>query len=237
MRKPILALLFTILILSAVLPVNASIVINSTIDDSLFTTYEFKNLDQTIYEQAFAQLNAETIPKAIVDNLKRTGVTQVGYGLPPQPLAFDNTTRTISASFYLSGTDIISYTVNTTTMKRTYQIRTEWRKLQLNLTTDYSIDFTQSLANPVESWQKINTTDLQGAIHPTYYYENKQTDTLDTFFYLVLPASASGIQVQGNLISYEMPPTLGDQLLNSPFTILAALAVALAIILLFRKIR
>jgi len=231
MRKIALATLISILILSVVIPVNASITTKATVDDSLFITYDFENLDSTIYNQTKAntQFNITTIPQIIKKNLEQKNQTLVNWGLGPQTDIYDDANRAIHISFFLSGSDIISFTVNETTMKHTYQVSTEWRKLQVNLTSDFSIDFAQRLAKPVAEWQKTNET--------TLYYENKQIGMLDVFFILILPASASNIQVRGDIVTYDMPPRFEDQLLNSPFLILGALAVALVIILIYRKAR
>jgi len=237
MKKFAHAIILTILILLVSLPVNAQITTKSTVDDNIFITYDFENLDQSTYEKAVTQFDAETIPKTIVANLEEKNQTQVQYGFSAQPLVFDNVTRTILTSFFLGGSDIVSFTVNTTTMKRTYQVKTEWRKFQVNLTDNFSIDFAQHLATPVADWQKINYTDTQGSIHTAYFYENNQTGTLDISFYLILPASASSVQVDGDTVIYEMSPRLEDQLLNSPFLILGALTVALVIVLIYRKAR
>ncbi len=237
MKNFALITIIAILILSIALPVSAQITTKSTVDDSLFVTYDFQNLNQTVYEKATTQFSAETIPQAIVKNLEQQNKTLVRYGFGAQPLAFDNATRTIHTSFFLGGFDIISFAVDETTMKRTYQVKTEWRKFQVNLTDDFPIDFAQHLDRPVAEWQKINYTDTQGSVHPAYYYENNQTGTLDMLFYLILPASASNIQVDGDIVTYVMPPRFEDQLLNSPFLILGALAVALVIVLIYRKAR
>jgi len=235
MKKFALANLITILILSVAFPVNAQITTKSTVDDSLFITYDFEKLNQTVFEEAFTKFKPETIPEAIVKNLEKKNQTLVRYGFGAQPLEFDNDTKTIRTSFFLGGSDIISFTVNKTTLKRTYQVKTEWRKFQVNLTSSFPLDFAQHLAKPVAEWQKINYTDTQGIVHSAYYYENRQTGMLVMFFYIILPASASRIQVQGDTIFYDMPPYLEDQLLDSPFLILGVLAAALVIILIYRK--
>jgi len=232
MKKFALASLITALVLSAVVPVNAPITIQSTVDDSIYVVYNFENLDPIVYNEnkANQQFNSSTIPQIIVENLEKQNLKLVkwSYG-SPKDIVYDDATMSIRTSFYLGGSDIISLTVNKTTMKRTYQVNTEWRVFQIDLTGNFSIDFAQHLVKPVEEWQKTNAT--------TFYYENKQTGMSDVFFYLILPASASSIQVHGDIVTYDMPPLLEDQLLNSPFLILGAIAVALVIVLIYRKAR
>jgi len=231
MRKIACANLITILILSIVLPVNASITTEARVDDSIFITYNFENLDQTLYNQieANTQFNITTIPETILKSMQQKDHDLISWWLGPETNIYDAANRAIQISFFLGGSDIISFTINGTTMKRTYQVKTEWRKFQVDLTGNFSVDFAEHLSKPVEEWQKTNAT--------TFYYENKQTGMLDMFFYLVLPASASSIRVQGDTIFYDTPPRFEDQLLNSPFLILGVLAVALVIVLIYRKAR
>jgi hypothetical protein len=153
----------------------------------------------------------------------------VSWWLGPQIDIYDDANRAIHISFFLGGSDIISFIVNGTTMKRAYQVKTEWRKFQVNLTSDFSIDFAKNLAEPLAQWPKADAT--------TFFYESMHTGTLDISFYLVLPSSASSIQVQGDTVFYDMPPRFEDQLLNSPFLILGVLAVALVMVLIYRKAR
>lgn len=229
MKKISFVIFVTILALSLVLPARASVTARTTVDDSLFIAYDFENLDQAIYEQAAIQFNAETIPKTIIENLEKKNQTLVQYGFGSQPIIFDNEAKAVRTSFFLGGSDTISFTVNKTTMERMYKVETEWRKFQVNLTDSFSVDFALYLDEPVSEWQRPDET--------TFYYENKETDTLEVSFYLTLPTSAMRIQVQENTIVFDMPPRFEDQLLNSPFLILGALSVALVIILVYRKAR
>jgi hypothetical protein len=227
MKKLAVANLILVLILSIAIPVNAEMTTNVRVGNNLVVTYDFKNLNQTVYDQAFAQFKADTIPNTIVKNLAQKNQPLVHWGFGPEPLAFDNGTRSIYNEFFLGGSDIISVAINTTTFGCMYQVKTDWRKFQLNLTSNYVVNFAKNLLTPVAQWSRLNST--------TFFYENNQTGSFDMLFYITLPASATGIQVQGDTISYELPPVLEDQLFDSPFLILGALAVALIIILLYRK--
>jgi hypothetical protein len=229
MGKRALAVLIAALILSTVLPVHAAVTIEATADDSLFVTYSFENLDQAVYDQAVTQITAETIPQAIVNTLGQLDLKRVQYGFGPEPLVLSSETRTIKASFFLSGTDIITFTMDRTTMKRVYQVKTEWRKFQLSLTSNFTISFSDRLDTPVSDWQRPDATSL--------YFESKQTDAPDIFFYLNLPSSAQNVRVEAETVLFEMTPSLEDQVLNSPLLILAALAVALVLVLIYRKVR
>jgi len=228
MNKPIVVIMVTIMVLSTAARADAEIKVDVKIDESLFVTYEFSNLDPSVYEQARLGFTPEKIPEAIADNYLETRNQTIRWGLSPSPLESNDNTRTIRNSFYLSGSSIVSFTLNKTTLKPVYEIKTDWRKFKLNLTSSYSIDFAQRLAEPAARWQRPTAT--------TFNYENKETDAPDIVFNIALPDSASAVRVQGDTIFYEGQPRLEDQLLGSPFLILGSLTVALIIILLYRKV-
>jgi len=239
MKKPapILAC-FTLLLLVLVAPVHASVSVESTIGDNIYIVYNFENLSPTIYNEAIAnnQFNSSTIPQIIVRNLEEQNLTRINYGF--QPNTYDDATKTIRVSFYLGGSDIISFTVNRTTLRRTYQAKTEWRKFQVNLTSSFSIDFAQHFAEPVENWQKINHTDTEGSLHQAYYYKTTEVESLGVLsFSFILPATATSIQVKGDTITYEVSPYLEDVFLGSPFLILAALIMIIVIVLVYRRVK
>jgi len=228
MNRHVLVTLTTILILSMPAVVNAQTTVNVRADDSLFVTYEFANLDPLVYEQARIQFPADRIPKLIADNLEAVNQT-IRWGLGSEPLTFDDASRTIRNSFFLGGSSLVSFTLNRTTLRRVYEVETDWRKFKVNLTDSYSVDYARRLATPASEWQKPDST--------TFYYENKETDVPDVRFYLVLPASASRVRVLGDTVFYDAQPYVEDQLLGSPFLILVALVVALVVILVYRKVR
>src|SRR3990170_2811667 len=189
LRKTALAPLIAILIFSVILPVNASTsATKATVDDSLFVTYDFKNLNSTLYNQvkANAQFNISTIPQTIKQNMEQRDLKLVNWWPGPRTSIYDDANNATRISFFLGGSDIVSFKVNGTTMKRTYQVNTEWRRFQVNLTSDFAVDFAQSLDKRVAEWQSNATS---------FHYENKQTDALEVAFTLVLPTSASNVQV------------------------------------------
>lgn len=227
MNKSAFAGLVVVLAVFLVVPVCAEIFVTVRFDDSLSVIYEFKNLDQPVYDQAKTQFSADTIPRIIADNMADENRT-VQWSVTDATFS-DDATRTIRNSFTLSGSGIMSSSLNKTDLKQTYEVRTDWRRFKVNLTDSFSFDFNQYAAAPVAEWQKPNAT--------TFHLENSATGTLDLQFYIVLPESASEIQVVGNTILYKMPGSFADQLLYSPFPVLAALAVALVIVLLYRRLR
>jgi hypothetical protein len=227
MKKILLVAVFVCLLaLSSSMLVNGEITGNVSVGDDLFVTFEFKDLDQSVYDQAKLQFTAEKIPEIIVNYYEQRNQTVGTRALPLDP---EDASRTIRTSFYLGGSAVVSLTVNKTTLRRVYEVKTDWRKFKVNLTDGYSVDFAQYAAKPVAEWQKPNDT--------TFYLENRDTGTLDVLFYLVLPSSASAVRVEQDTVFYEVPVVLEDVFLGTPFLILIALAVALVIILLYRKAR
>jgi hypothetical protein len=120
-------------------------------------------------------------------------------------------------------------------MRRTYYLRTDWRKFQLNLTDEISLDFNKYFGITMDQWQKINYT-LNGKVHPAYYH-NFTDQNIDAFCYFILPAEATNVQAVGNIIIFELPPSFEDSLLNSPLLILGALIVVVVASSLYRKVR
>lgn len=223
-----LTVLVALLIASAIIPVHAETTINVTVDGALLITYEFKDLNQTVYDQARTQFTANKVPEAIVSTLQQKNQT-VQWGLPPEPLVFEDASRTIRSSFFLGGSRIVSLSIDKTQFKRTYEVKTDWRRFKVDLTDTYSIDFAQYVGTPVAEWKKPDET--------TFFFENPETEAEHVAFYIKVPASASGVRASGDTVFFDMPPTLEDQLLYSPFPVLAALAVILVIILLYRRVR
>lgn len=228
MKRSLFVVLVAVLSLSAVLPVYAEVTVTVTVDDNLFVTFEFKDLNQTVYEQVKAQFTADRIPKIIEANLQAANQS-VQWGLPAEPLVFDDASRTMRCSFFLSGSDIVSYRVNATNLKREYEVKLAWRKFTVDVAPGFTIDFGARLATPVEEWQK--------PIANTFQFESKQSGEVDVVFSIVLPAAASDVRAVGDTVFYSGSVSFEDQFLYSPFPVLLALAVILGLVLLYRKVR
>lgn len=229
MKKAALTCLLGFLILSTVYPAYAAVTIKATVGDNVFVTFDIENLDPPVYDQAVAQINAETIPKAIVSTLNLIDLKQVQYSFGSDPLVLNGDAKTIESSFFLSGSDVISFEMNRTSMKRSYEVNTSWRKFELSLTSNFTLHFAERLDTAVSDWQKSNAT--------TFFFESQRANEPDMTFYLYLPGSAQSVRVDGDTVFFEMPSSFGDLLLDSPFLILAALAVALVVVLIYRRLR
>jgi hypothetical protein len=240
MRKAavVLVTIFALLLFSTT-SVHATVSFESKIEDNIYVTCSFENLAQTVYDAAKANqqlFNGSTIPKTIAANLEKQNLTRIVHGF--QDNTYDDANKAIHVSFFLGGADIVSYSVNRISLKRAYQVKTDWRKFEVNLTSNFSIDFDQHFAQPVERWQKINHTDSAGNVHPAYFYEITETESLGTLsFKFILPSTATNVQANGDTITYDMPPSFEDIFLSSPLLILAAIILVVVIALVYRKLK
>lgn len=207
------------------------------VDDSFYVTYSFEGVNSTLYQEIKQQtlFNQSSIPQIISNNLKQQELTRVTFYT--SELGFNDSSNTIQVSFYMSGSDVISLTINQTTGARTHTVRTDWRDLQLELTPTLSLNFTQYFGEPVDQWQRINYTDTEEKMHVAYYYDYTEPAPFHPQCYFILPTEATNIQAVGDTITFELPPSSGDILLNSPFIILGTLLVVIAVIFLYRRIR
>jgi hypothetical protein len=239
LRKQIFAILFfSIFLLSAVASARATVTIESTIEDNIYVIIKLENLDQTLYADAKANpiFNGSAITQVIAQNLQKENRTNVTYDF--QANTYDDVNRAIGISFYLGGTDIMTSTINRTSLKRSFQVTTDWRKFQINLTSGMSIDFATYFAELVGKWQRIDIPDSTENTHPAYYYETAEIAQLGKMsFRFTLPSAATNVQAKEDTITYDMPLGFEDVLMSSPFPILAVIIIAVLIALVYRRIR
>ena len=227
MKNSVLSCLALILMLTVVTPVYASVEVQATIDEVIHVVFNFGNV--THYEEIKNVVTEFTIPEIILSNMEERNLTDVEYGW--EPVYFNDTEKAITVRFYLSGSDILNFTFSPETMRRTCHVRTDWRKFELNLTDDFSLNLTQYFGMPLSTWEFENTAD------PTYYHNYTGTVSFDPMCYFILPKEATEVRVEGEIIVFELPPSLGESLLNSPFLILGAIIVAIIITSLYRSVK
>ena len=225
-------LLFLLLVVVLVTPVHASVTTQAIINQDVQVLFDFRNISPDIYGNI--TITETTIPETIKNNLMQRGLTHVDYRYAP--LDFNSTENSLHVAFILFGSDILNVTVNTKAMAKTYRVRTEWRKFQVNLTDGFSLNFTDYFGEPVERWLRINYT-LNAKTHPAYYHNFTDSNTIDPACYFILPAAATNVQVTGDILTFELPLSFGDFLLNSPFLILGALIVANIAFFLYRRVK
>ena len=237
MKKVVRAhLMFLLLIATFATSVNASVTVQAIIDQDVHVTFSLENLNSTIYWAIKNEnlITESTIPNTILENLEQQNLPHVD--VYTQPIVFDDSASSIYVAFSLTGSSILNFTVNTKSVTRAYHARTDWRKFQLNLTEGFSLNFTEYFGEPLEGWQGINYT-LNAETNPAYYYDFTDINTFDPTCYFVLPAEATNVQVSGDAITFELPLSFADSLLNSPFLILGALIVINIASFAYRRIK
>ena len=233
MKKIVRAhLLFLLLVIVLVTPVHASVMTQAIINQDIQVLFDFRNISSDIYGSI--TITEFTFPEIIKDNLMQRGLTNVDYRYAP--LDFNPTENSLRVAFILFGSDILNFTVNTKSMTKTYHVRTDWRKFQVNLTNEISLDFAEYFGKPVEEWPRINYT-LNEKRHPAYYYNFTGSDTFDPLCYFILPTAAANVQAVEDTIIFDLPMPFEDSLLNSPFLILGALIVINIAFFIYRKVR
>jgi len=234
-KKSIVACFLLILFITIIPPDHASLTMQATIDQSIHVALDFENINSTVYEEVRREplLNRSTIPQAIVDNLKQRNLTRVAYH--DSELVFNDLNKSVHATFYLSGSDILNFTL--TAMTRTYRVRTDWRKFYVNLTNRFSLNFTEYFGTPIAQWKRINYTDLENRIRPAYFYNYTGPSPFDPLCYFILPTNAMNARVVEDTIIFEAPASLEDTLLNSPFLILGALILVNIAAFVYRRVK
>jgi len=237
MQKLVMVYLLFALLATLILPIRASVTIQTSIDQNVHVVFDFVNVNSTVYEEIKREssLDRSTIPKTIVDKLKQRNLTHVAYYDPT--LTFNDSGKSIHVTFYLSGLDVLNFTFSKATMAKVYYVRTDWRKFHLNVTTRFSLNFTKYFGTPVAQWQKINYTDSEKKMHPAYYYNYTGPSPFDPLCYFILPITGTNVRAVKDTIIFEVPPSLEDRLLNSPFLVVGAIIVVNIAIFLYRRVR
>ncbi|RLI46361.1 hypothetical protein DRO69_03275 [Candidatus Bathyarchaeota archaeon] len=232
MKKIATILFLLVLFITLIMPIHASATMKATINQSIHVVINFENISSPIYneiKQNKQLFNATTIPLIILNNLKQQKQTRVRWRYT-QEIDFDNPTNSIHVEFFLAGSDIITFTFNKTTMSRLYEVQTEWRKFNVDLTENFSINFAEYFRTPIADWTYIKS-------EKAYYYEYTELDSFTPSCKFILPKTATNINAEEDTIFFETPPLFEDVLLNSPFLILGALLTLIITAFIYRKIR
>ena len=235
-KSALMHLLFLLLIVTLIAPAYASVKIQAVIDQNVHVAFDFENINATIY---WTIREEELITETTIPNIIREQKNLTDVDFFTEPVVFDDPTFSIHVAFYLAGSDILNFTVNTELMTRTYYVRTDWRNFQINITDEFSLNFTKYFGKPVEQkdeWKRINYT-LNEKKHPAYYHNFTDSDTFDPLCYFILPTAAANVQAVEDTIIFDLPMPFEDSLLNSPFLILGALIVMIIAFSLYRKVR
>ncbi len=205
-----------------------SITIESTINESLHVTFKFAGIEPQLYSEIENQgFDISTIPNAIEGKFEQQNLAnaRVIYDLNQE--IFNGDTHSIYVEFLLAGSDVISYTLSETDMARTFRVRTDWRKIQVSFTQNFSLNFEEHFGAPLTEWQRVNNTVFEKSIESPF----------EMSFRLILPEKAVDVQAGEDTIVFKVPPALEDTVLNSPFLILGAIIIASIIVVVYRKAR
>jgi len=238
MRKIVLASLLCFLFVASIAPAYASVTFKTIINDSFYVSFDFININSTLYYGIRAQgiFNSTSIPQAIVRNLEKQNLMKVSYQLISTD-PFNATEKSIHVEFSLGGEDILSYTVDRATLVKTYNAKTNWIRFDIKLSDTFTLNFSTYFATSVSNWQRINYT-INGDIHSAFYYNSTiGTAPFNVLCYFILPTKAMNIKAIVDTLIFEMPPLLEDRLIDSPILILGAIIVANIVVIIYRKIR
>lgn len=240
MRKIVQVSLLCFILVSLVVPVYASVNTDAFVGDNFHISFDFRNLDSATYSAIMAAypdvFNSTSIPRAIVKSLGKQGFNKVSYPSPPS-IVFSDAEKSIHVEFFLEGADVISYTVNKTSLARLYTARTTWIKFEVKLTITLTLNFTSYFTTQVSNWQKINRA-IGGITYTAFYFSSAVSQVpLDSSCYIILPATALNIEAVGTTVIFEMPSLPEDRLINSPILILGAIVLIDVVFIVYRKIR
>lgn len=238
MKRLILSHLLLILLATVMMPVHASIRIQAVIDQDVHVVIDFENIDPAIYDEVVQQglFNVSIIPEAIREKFEQLNLTDARCNYDPAQEIFGSSTDSIHVEFYLTGSDILNFTINSETRTKTYRVRTDWRRFHINLTHETSLYFSRYFGLLVSRWEQINYT-LNEKTHPTYYYNFTSSSQIDPSFYFILPEKATNVHAVKDTIIFEVPLSFEESFLDSPFLILTVLIVAVIIAIFYRRIR
>ena len=179
-------------------------------------TIEIINLNSTVYEQAKeAKITIET---AIIEAINASSVE----------INFKNETRSIEITCSISD-DRVKEDVDKDRMIRVIRVETEWRKFKLPLTQNFSIDFAEPLSARVSTWNKTEKGYIYSSI----------SDFGEVVFEIVGPDSTMNFYVgeDEETVIFELPLSKVDLFINSPYTILIIVIIAIIVATVYRKLR
>jgi len=204
-----------------------SITIETSINESLYVTFDFTP-DETLYEEIKTQgFNASTIPNVIEENFAAQNLksARVIYDLNQE--IFNDAMYSIYLRFHIAGSDIINYTLDKTDMTRTFHVKADWRKFEISFTQNFSLNLEEHFGAPLTEWQQVNHA----------FERSIEEDSIELSFRFILPENAFDVQVEEDAIIFKVPLVFEDTLLNSPFLILGAVIFANIIVVVYRKVR
>jgi len=238
MREIVLTSFLCLLLAVSIAPAHASITVEALINDSLHVSFDFRNLNSTMYSEIVAHpeiFNSTSIPCAIVSSMEKQDLGRVSWRQISTDIFKGN--GWIYVDFFLEGQDILTHTLNKITLFRTYYVKTNWIRFDIKLTNTFILNFTTYFATPIYVWKIINCT-INGNKHSAFYYNSTVgTSPFDASCCFILPMTATNPNAYGDTLTFEMPPPLEDRLIDSPILILSAIIIANIVVIIYRKVR
>ena len=239
----IISYLTTLLLLSStIIYETSSLSISINVDNVIYVSMWLKNINPEVFTKLIEQRNLDesTIPRIIIENYHSMGMNRVlFYG---ERMESDSASRSIHISFYLAGSDVVSFKLNKEMTQKIYQIRTEWRKVLCNITTDEGesiviIDLARYFGVPIEGWSQTEYVDSEGRIHKMFVYNYRDEDGFDPTMQIILPSEATEIKCEGDIITFSIPLTTDELVIKSPFIILIGVIAIDIIAIVSRRVK
>ena len=209
---------------------------------------ELSNVNATIMEKIAnfsSALNETTIPEAMIDAIGE-GVFYVDPAL-----SFNETTRTINASFKLVGRELMDFEFNRTSMAKIYKLRTSWRKTDVEAWYNKTLmvvklNFSSFFKRPLEKWEHLKDYALGPGetreallLNTTVRDELFENRTGRAIWLFVLPKNARFLRAirEGNeeFLLFEMPPEAFEAFMASPFWPFLLILMVVGLAVAYRK--
>jgi hypothetical protein len=198
-----------------------SLNIEARVGNDIEVTLIFENINVTRYyntkkNQVEAIVNVKNSFEKSFNDRNLTATVSVS------PLEFNDENQSITIRVRLSGSMLVSMSVDPTSLNRTYEVITVWRKFRLTIIEGFAVDLGERFKVSVYEWDIT---------------KNVISLRLDeSSFAFVLPEKATKIKVdRREVITFMVSAGFVDKLLNSPIIALVAVMLAPVIALTYRR--
>lgn len=222
-RKLAVYLMFLAFLASMLIPIvhAYSLNIEARVGNDIEVTLIFENINVTRYyntkkNQVEAIVNVKNSFEKSFNDRNLTATVSVS------PLEFNDENQSITIRVRLSGSMLVSMSVDPTSLNRTYEVITVWRKFRLTIIEGFAVDLGERFKVSVYEWDIT---------------KNVISLRLDeSSFAFVLPEKATKIKVdRREVITFMVSAGFVDKLLNSPIIALVAVMLAPVIALTYRR--
>ena len=225
MSRSFMLCIMLALILAAMIPqVYAfSLNIEARVGDNVEIVLAFENLDVVSY-YSIVENESGTVANVKASFEKSFKNRNLTATVSVKPLEFEEENYSITIQVCLSGSSVVDVSVDPKSLNRTYEVTTLWRKFELRLTEDYPVHLEEIFSTPVYEW---NITDNIISFQTGEYS-----------FTFVLPENAAKVNVDDReIISFVVPPSFVDKLVNSPLIALIGIMLVPVAALAYRRMK